>query len=308
MNKPLKYGLFLVFVIFAINCLTYFIIEIPINLIYKNQSVINSAFNPVILIASFISAIIISLLVVTTAPVLKDFLSTWRTLLRLDSLSHPLLIRLSTEAPGTYNHSLAVANLAHRVAKSIGADALLARVGSYYHDIGKLVNPILFIENQTDTENVHEDLNPIDSAKIIISHVEAGVELASDNHIPSEIINIIAEHHGNSLLTYFYEKARELGIKPKKNDFRYHGPKPMSIESVIVMLSDAIEAKIRLSKIINNDVIIQTVNEIIQSKLDEDQLELSGINATKLSKIRTSLIDALKIVFHQRIVYPKKVI
>ncbi len=302
MNKPIRYGLFLLIVIFAINL----IISLIMVLIAKNYPILSWQFFVAQIITAFVIAIIITGLVIYTAPVLKDFLATYRTLLRLESLSHPLLMKLSTEAAGTYNHSLVVANLANRAAKAIHVDSLLARVGGYYHDIGKLSNPQAFIENQIGQENLHEELNdPKKSAAIIINHVAEGTKLARDYKLPDEVISLIASHHGTTIITYFYEKALTNGVKVEKEDFRYPGPKPISREAAVLMLADAIEAKIRLIKEVNPSTIRETVDEVIHARMDEKQLELAGLSAGDLNKIRESFIQTLGVIFHQRINYPK---
>lgn len=302
MNKPIRYGLFLLIVIFAINL----IISLIMSLIVRNYPILSWQFFVAIVIGALMIAMIITGLVIYTAPVLKDFLVTYRTLLRLESLSHPLLLKLSTEAPGTYNHSLVVANLANRAAKAIHADSMLARVGGYYHDIGKLSNPQAFIENQIGQENLHEELNnPSKSAQIIINHVAEGTKLAKEYKLPDEAISLIASHHGTTIISYFYDKALANGIKVKKEDFRYPGPKPISKEGAILMMADAIEAKIRLIKEVKPSTIRETVDEVINARVDEKQLELAGLSTGDLNKIRESFIQTLGVIFHQRIDYPK---
>ena len=235
-------------------------------------------------------------------------MATYRRLLRLESLSHPLLLKFSMEAPGTYHHSLNVANLAYKAAKSIKADALLTRVGAYYHDIGKLKNPVFYIENQNKTDkSPHDELqDPEKSAKIIIDHVKYGIELGKEYKLPSEVIAFISEHHGTSRIKYFFEMAKKMGLKPREKDFTYPGPKPLSPETAILMLADVIEAKIRLLNKVNKTTITQTVYESVQEKIDEKQLELSGLTQKQLDQICQSFISTLAVMYHQRINYPKK--
>lgn len=299
MNKPLKYGLFLLAVIFVI----VLGVNLLFSLIIKSRPILSTDHLVILGTTALVASCIISVLVIFTAPVLKDFLTTWRTLLRLESLSHPLILKLSSEAPGTYNHSLAVANMAGKVAKAVGANALLARIGGYYHDVGKLANPTNFIENQNDADNPHDELSPKKSTRIIINHVKQGIELAKEYHLPQDVINLIAEHHGTSRVGYFYNKAMQSGLPIKESSFRYPGPKPMDAEGVILMLADAIEAKARLVKNINPQTITRIVDETIQERLDDNQLELSGLNAVKISSIRTSFIEVLTVMYHQRISY-----
>jgi len=302
MKKPIRYGLFLLMTIFIINL----VVILLVNIIFRHWQIFTGANLSIIIFSSLLASLIISVIVIYTSPVIKDFLITYRTLLRLEALSHPLLMRLSSEAPGTYNHSLIVANLANRAAKAIGADSLLARVGGYYHDSGKLSNPLAFIENQAGTDNIHEEIdNPQKSAKTIINHVKAGVKLAKEYKLPDEVIALIAEHHGTTLLTYFYEKARGKNPQTIRGSFRYPGPKVMSREAAILMLADAIEAKIRLIKEVNPKIIHDVVDEIIQMRLNDKQLELSGLSNGDITRIKDSFMDTLGVIFHQRIDYPK---
>lgn len=302
MNKPLRYGLFLLVVIFIINTL----LSLFFSLLIKGQEILSTWYILISLISSLVASAVISLVVILTAPVLKDFLVTYRTLLRLEALSHPLLLRLSSEAAGTYNHSLMVANLANKAAKTIGADSLLARIGGYYHDVGKLFNPQDFIENQAQTENPHETLdNPKKSAKIIINHVKEGIKLAKESNLPNEVIALIAEHQGTTLITYFYEQALKKDPQTRKGEFRYPGPKPMSREAAILMLADAIEARIRLVKEVTPQIISEITDQVIKERLGDKQLELSGLSAAELNRIRGSFVETLGVIYHQRIDYPQ---
>lgn len=247
------------------------------------------------------------MIVILTSPVLKDFLATYRTMMRLENLSHPLLLKLSLESPGTYHHSLMVANLANRAAKSIGANSILTRIGGYYHDIGKTKAPKYFIENQLAGENPHAQLaNPKKSAQIIIAHVSDGVKMAHEAHLPKEIIDLIEQHHGTTAVTFFYEQAKTKNYKTKKTDFTYPGPKPLSPEAAVLMMADAIEAKMRLCNDITPLTIRETVNEIVDDRIKNKQLEFAGISNEKIERIRTSFIETLSTMFHQRIQYPEK--
>lgn len=301
MGKPLKYGLFLVGGISLIN----FILILIFSVFWSKFPAYSLGQMLIFIFTSLISGLLISAIVLFTAPLFKDFLITYRSLLRLENLSHPLLIRLSLEAAGTYHHSLAVANLAYKAAKSIGADALLTRVGAYYHDIGKLENPEYFIENQQNGDNIHETINdPKKSNEIIVGHVKYGLRLAEEYKLPKEIAAFIPEHQGTNLVSYFFDEAKDRGLKVNKEDFRYPGPKPLSKETAITMLADAIEAKIRLLDKVTPDKITEIVNEIIDQRLKEKQLELSGLSEQDIVKIRKSFIQTLLVMFHQRIDYP----
>jgi len=293
MNKPYKYGLFLVLIISVIVFVVTYLFK------FLGSSII------ILLISAFISALIISIIIIFSAPILKDILATFRTMMRLESLSHPLLIELSLEAPGTYNHSLTVANLASRASKAIGADSILTRIGGYYHDIGKLKKPEYFIENQIPGENPHAEMDdPQKSAEIILDHVKDGVKMAEDNHFPKEIIDLIEQHHGTTIVTFFYQKAKDKYFKASREEFKYPGPKPLTPEAAILMLSDAIEAKIRLVAKITPLVIRETVDEVINTRIKEKQLEVSGLDDNKIARIRISFIETLSTIFHQRINYP----
>ncbi|OGD67807.1 hypothetical protein A3F08_01430 [Candidatus Berkelbacteria bacterium RIFCSPHIGHO2_12_FULL_36_9] len=294
MSRPLKYGLFLVVAIGII----IFIIALIFRLFGSGYLTL--------LISSFISSFLITVFIILTAPVLKDILATYRTMMRLENLSHPLLLELSLEAPGTYHHSLIVANLANRASKAIGCDSIKTRIGGYYHDIGKMVDPAFFVENQMEGENPHSEINnPKKSAKIIISHVAEGVKLAKKHNLPKEIIDLIEQHHGTTMVHFFYEKAKDKNPKVKKDDYEYSGPKPHSPEAAILMLSDAIEAKIRLISKITPLVIRETIDEIIAMRIYEKQLEFSGLSQDKIKRLRESFIETLSTMFHQRIIYPE---
>lgn len=298
-NKPLKYILFLISAISLLNLLILSVFSIFWRL--AGTSYLDQL--PYYLMAAVLSALIIAFLVVSTAPVLKDFLANQRSLLRLENLSHPLLLKLSLEAPGTYHHCLAVANLANKAAKAIGADSLLTRIGAYYHDIGKTINPSYYIENQKEGINIHEEMqNPKKSAKIILGHVQSGLNLANDYHFPKEVIAFISEHHGTSL-THFYYQAEKSGKKVKKSDFRYPGPKPLSRETAITMLADIIEARVRLLEKVTPEAIEEVVDQSIKEKNQENQLELSGLTPRELGIIRQSFIDTLETIYHQRVKY-----
>lgn len=304
LDKPLKYGLFLLGITTAINL---FVIVI-FSFAWENLTQFSFLKILFFILASFISAFIISAAIIFTAPVMKDYLATYRRLLRLESLTHPLLLKLSMEAPGTYHHSLTVANIAYKAAKAINADSLLTRIGAYYHDVGKIPNSTFFIENQNNEQkNIHEQIdNPAQSANIIIQHVQDGIELAKEYKLPSEVVAFISEHHGTSQIRYFLELAKKMGLKPSEKDFTYPGPKPLSPETAIVMLADSIEAKTRSLDKINAQKIQKTVYDIVQEKINEHQLELSGLSQNKLELVCQSFIETLATMHHQRIKYPKK--
>ena len=234
--------------------------------------------------------------------------STDITLLELSDLNRPLLKRLALEAPGTYHHSIIVANLAEAAAKAIGANVLLARVGAYYHDIGKIEKPEYFVENQTGAKNKHEKLVPSMSALILESHVKEGVEMAVEANLPKRIIDFIQEHHGTTLMSYFYNKALEQGATQELMDeYRYPGPKPRSKETAIVMLADAVEAASRTLDDPKPSRMKSLIKKIIDSKLQAGELADSNLTFRELFAIQQSFLPVLISVFHPRVEYPEPV-
>ncbi|MFI5144319.1 MAG: HD family phosphohydrolase [Ignavibacteria bacterium] len=229
--------------------------------------------------------------------------------LELSDFNNPLLRELSSKAPGTFHHSIVMGNLSEQAAKEIGANQILARVGCYYHDIGKIVGPDYFVENQLDTKNKHEQLNPSLSAKMIISHVKNGIKLAEKYRIPEEIINFIPMHHGTTLVSYFYEKARtEEGTTENIHDYiyRYPGPKPQSKETGIVMLADAVEAATRAIEDPTPAKLETQIDEIIKSRFMEGELDDCDLTLKDLIRIKHSFLKTLVGIHHHRIKYPEQ--
>ncbi|NLW16220.1 MAG: HDIG domain-containing protein [Firmicutes bacterium] len=227
-------------------------------------------------------------------------------MLELSNPNQPLLKRLLVEAPGTYNHSVIVANLAEAAAEAVGADGLLARVGSYYHDVGKLKRPYFFIENQFTMENPHDKYPPSLSALVITAHIKDGVELAREYKLPQVIIDIIQQHHGTTLVNYFYHKAKEAGDAPDESDYRYPGPTPRSKEAAIVMLADCVEAAVRSLSQPTPNRIDSMVRKIIKERLNDGQLDECDITLKELDSIGTAFVHILSGIFHKRIEYPEK--
>lgn len=229
-------------------------------------------------------------------------------LLELTTSNQKLLQRLMLEAPGTYHHSMMVANLAETAAVDIGANALLARSGALFHDVGKLKNPHYFTENQNG-ENPHDVLAPDSSAKIIINHVSDGVKLAKEYKLPKVIIDIIEQHQGDSVVFYFYHKAKEHsdGFKIDPKDFSYPGPKPQNKEAVLVMLADCVEAaiKARSEKERNMETIQQVIKDILKSKMLDGQLTESDIKLKELIMIEQAFIKVYNGLYHERVKYPE---
>jgi putative nucleotidyltransferase with HDIG domain len=246
------------------------------------------------------------MLVLGVLPPLEHVLNaaTAFRLIELSDLNTPLLKRLFTVASGTYSHSIMVANLAEAACQEIGANPLLARVGAYYHDIGKMEQPDYFVENQT-SYNKHNDIPPALSAAIIRSHVRIGVEKARSLGLPREVTDIVAEHHGNSIITWFYNKALEQDPQAKAEDFSYPGSPPKSRESGVVMLADVSEAAVRTLENPTPAKIDQFIQELINSKIEHGQLAASELTFRDLETIKHAFVQVLAGYYHSRIKYPK---
>ncbi|MDK2896684.1 MAG: cyclic-di-AMP phosphodiesterase PgpH [Candidatus Atribacteria bacterium] len=226
-------------------------------------------------------------------------------LVELLNPTHPLLKRLLIEAPGTYNHSLMVANLAESAAEAIGANPFLARVGAYYHDVGKLKRPYFFIENQFGGKNIHNRLSPNLSALVIQTHVKDGVEIGRQYGLPVEIVEIIRRHHGTTLLRFFYEKAtRGRKDQVREEEFRYSGPLPETPEEVLVFMADSVEAAVRSMSSPTPSRVEAMVNNIVQSYLRDGQLDRSSLTMRDLRKITHTFVTVLNGTFHARVAYP----
>ena len=225
-------------------------------------------------------------------------------LLEMSQLSQPLLLRLQDEAPSTFQHSVIVANLAEKGALTIGADALLARVGCYYHDIGKLLRPGFFIENQLGGDNPHDRLDPADSARIISDHVRDGVNLAREYKLPQKVADFVPEHHGTRMVVYFYRRAAEHDPDVSIDSFRYPGPKPQSRETAIAMLADSCEAAVRSSPDHSAERIEIMVDDIFNERLSEGQLDESDLTLRNIRALATSFKSTLRAIYHPRVEYP----
>lgn len=228
------------------------------------------------------------------------------SLLELSDFNHPLLRKLILEAPGTYQHSLVVANLSEAAAESIGANSLLARIGAYYHDIGKMIKPDYFVENLVNYRDAHKNLKPSMSKLIIFNHVKNGIDLAAKHHLNPKIIDFISQHHGRTLVYYFYQRAKELEPEGRhEEEYRYPGPKPQIKEIAIVALADAIEALSRTLEEPNPSRIEEMVREVVKKRFMEGELDESNLTLKELEKITQSFIRILNAIFHTRINYPK---
>jgi len=230
------------------------------------------------------------------------------TLLELSDLNHPLLKRLALMAPGTYHHSIVVGNLAEAAAKALKVNTLLARVGAYYHDIGKMEKPEYFVENQMGFKSKHEKLVPSMSALILESHVKEGNEIARKAKLPKKIIDLIKQHHGTTVMTYFYDKALKQGAGEEVMDeFRYPGPKPRSKEAGILMLADAVEAASRTLEEPKPSRMISLIRKIITDKFESGELDDCDLTLKDLHAIEESFLPILIGVFHPRVDYPEVV-
>jgi putative nucleotidyltransferase with HDIG domain len=210
------------------------------------------------------------------------------------------------KAPGTYTHSLMTGNLAEAGADAIGANALLARVGSYYHDVGKLRRPAFFIENQAGQDNPHDTTSPTLSALIITSHVREGLELAAQYRLPREITDIIKQHHGTSLVTYFYNKAAEGDGPVYEADFRYGGERPTSREAALVMLADSAEAAVRTVKKPTPPRVETAVRKVVDAKVADGQLDHADLTLADIEKVIEVYSKMLSASYHNRVEYPEQ--
>lgn len=227
------------------------------------------------------------------------------SLLELSDTNSKLLRELSEKAPGTFQHSMQVANLAEAAASEIGANALLVRVGALYHDIGKMLNPIYFIENQKTSINPHDDLTPLQSAKIITSHVTDGVELARKHKLPQRIIDFIRTHHGTSLTYYFFKKEQDINPNCNEMDFRYPGPKPFSKETAILMMADSVEAATKSLKNPTYQILDDFVEKIVKKQVDDNQFDNADITFKEIETVKKILKSKLTNIYHIRIEYPE---
>lgn len=233
-------------------------------------------------------------------------------LLELANPSNALLRRLLLETPGTYHHSVMVGNLAERAAETIGADPLLARVAAYYHDIGKMKNPLAFIENQAGAHNIHDDLSAETSARIIAGHIRDGIDLGYEHGLPVQIIGFIPQHHGTSVMSYFHGKAlREVGGREDLVDertYRYPGPKPQSREAAILMLADGVEASVRSLDEKDEESIREMVDRIVDARVEDGQLDDAELTLKNLAQIKEAFVGQLLGMYHSRIKYPDNVV
>jgi len=242
-------------------------------------------------------------------------------LLELANPSQPLLRRLLVETPGTYHHSLMVGNLAERAAETIGADPLITRVAAYYHDVGKLANPAAFIENQSGGENVHDTLDPEESAQILKQHVADGIDVAYRARLPKSVIAFIPQHHGTAIMSYFYAKAREEAAEPygglgteegrraaeavDPRRYRHAGPKPQTREAALIMLADGVEASVRSLSSRDEPSIRSMVARIVAERMEDGQFDECDLTLRDISRVQEAFVSQLLGMYHQRVAYPQ---
>jgi hypothetical protein len=282
------------FLLGVIQTITGFIIRWAFSLPFSGS----------LLLSLVLAAALWSSLVIAVLPLLEDSFDVLSPL-RLIELSHPsnpLLKKLQIEAAGTYHHSLMLGTLAETVADKLGMNANLLKAGAYFHDIGKLRRPVFFVENQMGGENVHDELKPSLSALVILSHVREGLELAEEYHLPRIIRSFIAEHHGTTCLSYFYRKAKTMGLSIPRDQFCYPGPRPRSRETGLLMLVDSVEAALRaeVRGTLSTPDIKDTIARVVDSKIAEGQLDNIDFTLRDLAVIRETLLSALQTMYHTR--------
>lgn len=262
----------------------------------------------VLMAECLVNGVLSAVLTVGTVSLLGRLfdITTTMQLLELANPSQPLLRRLLVEAPGTYHHSIMVGNLAERAAEEVGADALLVRVGAYYHDIGKLQRPYFFVENAAQGVSAHDGLRPESSARIIASHVSEGLALGAKHGLPRAVMDMIPQHHGTRMVSFFYQQAAEQEpTPPDPAKFRYQGPRPQSKEAALLMLADGIEAATRAMRQHSREGIADLVERLIMQRLSEGQLDECELTLRDLHKIKEVFTTLLVGVYHPRIEYPE---
>lgn len=290
---------------FYISVVT-FVVSLSLGFLLSNSvtdSIRNSLFAA--------SGVILSgILVIGFLPLIENTFNvvTEIKLLELANPNHPLLKRLQMEAPGTYHHSIMVGNLAEAAAEELHANSILLRVAAYYHDIGKLSRPQFFKENQIGSKNPHDEISPNLSTLIIINHVKIGLEMAEKAKLPQEIKDLIAQHHGTTLVKYFYLTMKNNAEDPdsvKEEDYRYPGPKPKTREAGIMMLADSVEAAVRSISDPTQGKVEAMVYKIFKDKLEDGQLDECDITFSDVSKIRKNFLKTFGSIYHERIEYPE---
>jgi putative nucleotidyltransferase with HDIG domain len=293
--------------LFQMACLT---VLIPADSVMAGKLVL-------MCVCSGLGAALLTLLLLPLCETLFGATSNM-TLLELSDLAHPLLQRLAFEAPGTYHHSLMLANLVQAAADAIGANSILARVGAYFHDIGKITKPGFFTENIRNNENPHGDLTPSMSALLVMAHIKEGLSLAMLHKLPRPIMDMIQQHHGTGLVFFFHHKAGQLAQAESQtstgrgrsttvdeSSYRYPGPKPTSRESAILMLADSVEAASRSLDKPTAAAISELVDRLVTARFEDKQLDACDMTLAELSKVKRAFVFCLSNMLHSRIAYPK---
>lgn len=256
----------------------------------------------------FLSGILAGMIVIALLPYFENSFNilTKMKLVELGDLSHPLLKRMSLEAPGTFHHSMLVATLSEQAAEAIGADSIFTRVACYYHDVGKMKRPNFYVENQKGGINPHDKLSPTLSTLIIKAHTKDGQEMGKEYKIPREIRDIMAEHQGTTFLAYFYNKAKKEDPTVDAIDFRYDGPKPRTKESAVIMLADSIEAAVRTLEDKDPISMEKMIRKLITAKIDDEQLSDADLTLKEIETIIMTFVKVLGGIYHNRIKYPEQ--
>ncbi len=257
-----------------------------------------------------INALICAALVTITLPLFESLagITTELTLLELSDPARPLLRRLATEVPGTYAHSLALANMCEAACNAIGANGLLARVGCYYHDIGKLKKPQFFVENQAPGANPHDKLKPEVSASMIRNHVKEGLALAKEHRLPDDVTAFIAEHHGTMVISFFLDRARKKNGESdvETGEYRYPGPRPRTVETAVAMLADGVEAALRVLEDQSSENVSDGIDHLVRQRIDAGQLDDAPLTMAQLTRVRSEFLRVYEGARHNRIDYPKE--
>lgn len=287
------------------------IVGVLLNL--ANGIYLSSNFKEIILNTSLIviGMIFSGVFAIGILPVLEGIFDVVTTLklLELSNPNSPIMKKLLMEAPGTYHHCMLVANLAEMAAEEVGANSVITRIGAYYHDIGKTARPYFFKENQLTKDNPHDKINDTLSTLIILSHVKDGVELAKEYNLPKVIVDIIKEHHGTTLVKYFYYKAKNAAENPddiKEEDYRYPGPIPSTKEAGIIMLADSTEAAVRSITNPTSEKIQKMIHDIVDDKVKSGELDNCDLTLRDINTIKECFLKALNGIYHKRIEYPKE--
>ncbi|MDO9577897.1 MAG: HDIG domain-containing protein [Candidatus Cloacimonadales bacterium] len=298
MKKRLEYYPLLLYLI-----VSYFIV-ITATALVKNENIIIYLWHILYIVISIIFSVL-GLILITPVVERRLNMATKQILLELLDFDNPLLKKMSLVTPGTYHHSLIVGNLAESAAEGVGANHLLARVGSYYHDIGKLDNPDFFIENNPDATKLHDEMLANESAMIIKNHLSKGIALAKKSRLPKPVIEILQQHHGTSLIRYFYNKAQETNLDINDEQFHYNGPKPQTKEAAIVMIADIVESTSKSLDDFSEDVIQKVLDDTINNLIKDGQLDEAPLTLRELDTIKKYMLPILMGVYRKRLEYPE---